>query len=59
MSLPTKIGGQGVRVVLTRYELQRVINNPQASQGLKYPSISRRQFIQGLRLEQLGVLCPV
>ena len=59
MSLPTKIGGQGVGVVFARYELQRVANDPQASQGLAYPPINRGQLIQGLSLEQLGMLCPV
>ena len=59
MSLPTKIGGQGVCVVFACYELQRVENDPQASQGLAHPPISRGQLIQGLSLEQLGMLCPV
>ena len=46
-------------VVLARYELQLVENDPQASQGLAHPPISRGKLIQGLGLEQLGMLCPV
>ena len=46
-------------VVLARDELQRVENDPQASQGLAHLPISRGQLIQGLGLEQLGMLCPI
>ena len=46
-------------VVLARDELQRVEDDPQASQGLAYLPISRGQLIQGLGLEQLGMLCLV
>jgi len=54
-----KVSGQGVCIVLARYEFQRVENDPQASQGLAHPPISRGQLIQGLGLEQLGMLCLV
>jgi len=46
-------------VVLAPDELQRVENDPQASPGLAHLPISRGQLIQGLGLEQLGMLCPI